>query len=115
VFATNLGANIKVFQTIGGAFFVAAAQSAFVNTLLNTLPSVAPDVDPAVVIVTGATEIRDAFSDDQVPGILVAYMAGIKLAFAIAIGGAGFSFLLSLLSKWKRLNREASKQPGEGA
>lgn len=41
----------------GGTFFVSAAQSAFVNKMLNTLPSTAPGVDPTTVIATGATGV----------------------------------------------------------
>jgi hypothetical protein len=43
------------------------------------------------------------------PGILVAYMAGIKAAFAVAIGALGMSFVISLFSKWNRLNAHANK------
>jgi len=61
-------------------------------------------VDPEVLIATGAAELRQVFSPDQMPGILMAYMAGIKAAFAVAIGMAGFSFLLSLLCPWKKVH-----------
>ncbi|KAH8881957.1 MFS general substrate transporter [Thozetella sp. PMI_491] len=108
-------AIIMFFQTIGGAFLLSAAQSAFVNKMVGMLPSVAPNVDPMAVIATGATELRHAFSADQVPGILIAYMAGIKVAFAIAIGSVGAAFILSLFSKWQRLNPEALKAAGGAA
>ena len=92
-----------VFQTTGGAVLVGAAQSGFVNQLLSRLPSTAPKVNPAEVVAAGATELRDVFPANQLDGILVAYMAGIKVTFAITIAAAGISFLLSLLSKWKRI------------
>ncbi|KAA8642751.1 hypothetical protein EYZ11_007944 [Aspergillus tanneri] len=108
----SVTAIILFYQTLGGAFFVSAAQSAFVNTMIAKLPNTAPGVDAATVVATGATELRTIFAASQVPGILVAYMAGIKVAFAIAIGGAGIAFVASLFSNWRRLGSEALKNAG---
>jgi len=101
--------NTAVFQTIGGAFMVSAAQSSFINTLLANLPA---GVDPLAIVGTGATAIRHVFPADQIPGILVAYMAGIKTTFAIAVAGVGMSFVVSLFSSWRRLNQEAVANAG---
>lgn len=67
------------------------------------------------MVATGATQIRAVFTADQVPGILVAYMAGIKVALAISIGATGVAFLVSLFSSWKTLNMEAHKGAGGAA
>lgn len=100
-------AIILFFQTIGGAFTVSAAQSAFVNVLVKTLPHTAPMVDPVAVVATGATELRTVFSADQVPGILEAYMKGLKITFAIALATTGVTLVIALFSRWKRLNTAA--------
>ncbi|KAK2735768.1 efflux pump antibiotic resistance [Colletotrichum kahawae] len=97
-------AILLFFQTVGGAFFVAGAQSGFLVTVLKKVAVYAPGVDPNVVALTGATEIRNAFPADAVPGIIHAYMDGLKVTFAIAIAGAGVSFLISLGSRWGKLN-----------
>jgi hypothetical protein len=76
------------------------------------LATSAPDVDPRVLLGTGATQIRAVFTAEQIPGILVAYMEGIKTALAIATAAVGFSFVISLFSKWRRLNPEALKNAG---
>jgi hypothetical protein len=83
---------------------VSAAQSAFVNKMINVLPATAPGVDPAAVIATGATQIHSAFAADQLPGIVLAYMAGIKVAFALSIGATGVAFLAGLFCSWNRLH-----------
>lgn len=98
---------LVVFQTVGGAFLVSAAQSAFVNVVIKTLPFSAPTVNPALLIGTGATEIRSRFTPEQLPGILVAYMHGLKIAFAIAVAATGLGLVLGAFSKWKRLNTAA--------
>jgi hypothetical protein len=83
--------------------------------MVNTLPTSAPGVNPATVLDTGATQIRTAFPADQIPGILVAYMAGIRVSFAIALAFVGVSTLVVLFSPWKRLNRDAVKEAAGAA
>jgi hypothetical protein len=101
-----------VFETVGGAFLVAAAQSGFVNQLLRKLGTTAASVNPALVVATGATDLHRVFAEEELNGVLVAYMAGIKVAFAITIGAVGLSVPISLLSRWERINQ---KTPGAGA
>ncbi|KAK4451967.1 major facilitator superfamily-domain-containing protein [Podospora aff. communis PSN243] len=106
---SSVTAIILFFQTVGGAILVSAAQSSFINTLLNNLPE---GVDRLTIIGTGATAIRHVFPAEQIPGILVAYMEGLKTTFAIAVAGVGLAFVLSLFSSWQRLNREAVSTAG---
>ncbi|KAJ8122117.1 hypothetical protein O1611_g9926 [Lasiodiplodia mahajangana] len=101
--------SLTVFLNVGGGLLINGAQSAFVNRLIATLPTSAPGVDPSLVVATGALEIRNAFPADVVLGILVAYMAGIKVVLAIGLAACGVSFLVSLLGGWKRLSAEARK------
>ena len=55
---------------------VSAAQAALANVLVKVPSHSAPDVNPAMVVLTGATDLRKAFTADQVAGILVASCAG---------------------------------------
>ena len=101
----EITANLLFCQTIGGAFMVAAAQSAFVNVLLKTLPHTAPTVNPAVVVLTGATDLRKTFPPEVLEGVLEAYMRGLKVSFAIGIASTGMAFIIiTLFGKWNRLN-----------
>lgn len=86
-----------------------AAQAAFVNQMIQTLATTAPAIDPAEVVSTGATLIRTVFPAEQVSGIVSAYMAGIKVALGISMGGAGLGLVFSLCSSWRRLSSEAVK------
>jgi len=101
-----------VFQCVGPTVFVTSAQAAFINKLTQTVRTTVPDVDPLKVVHTGATAIRAVFREDQVPGIVEAYMVGIKVAFAIAVAGAGTGLLIGLCNirgeQW-RLNAEKAK------
>ncbi|KAK1989231.1 major facilitator superfamily transporter [Colletotrichum cereale] len=97
-------AVLLFFQTVGGAFYVAAAQSGFLITVLKKVVENVPSVDPSLVAITGATQIRSAFPAEAVPGVIQAYMDGLKVAFALAVAGAGVAFLVSLGSRWSKLN-----------
>jgi MFS transporter, DHA2 family, glioxin efflux transporter len=74
-----------------------------VNQLVAKLPQTAPTIDPALVIATGATELRHVFTAEELPGIMLAYMHGIRAIFAVGIGLAGAAFLCTALIPWNRL------------
>jgi MFS transporter, DHA2 family, glioxin efflux transporter len=103
---------VPVFQMNGGSFFLAAAQSAFVNTMMRELADTAPNVNPGRVVATGATDLRRVFSVEELDGILVAYMKGLKVAFALAIAGTMLAFLVGLASTWDKINAEGGSSPG---
>ncbi|KAL8948042.1 MAG: hypothetical protein Q9222_005734 [Ikaeria aurantiellina] len=107
---SSASALVLFFQTIGGSFFVAAAQAAFENRMIGALATNAPGVDPGKVVATGATELRDAFSPEVLPGIIASYLSGIHLAFALTIGLIGFSLLAAMLAPWRKI--DATKASG---
>jgi hypothetical protein len=87
--------RLIVFQTLGGAFSTSAGQAAFVNRLVVALPGKAPLVRPALVLLTGASELREVVPPNSLPGVLEAYMIGLRAAFAVAIAFSGVAFLCS--------------------
>ncbi|GAM35599.1 hypothetical protein TCE0_017r04052 [Talaromyces pinophilus] len=97
-------AIILFFQTLGGAFGISAGQAAFVNRIIASAPIMAPRVNPTALLATGVTELRLVFPGDQITGVLLAYMEGIRAAFAVGIAMAGMAFLISLFGKWNRIH-----------
>jgi predicted MFS family arabinose efflux permease len=100
-------AILMCFQTIGGAFMQAGAQAAFANRLLDELPNTAPDVAPGAVVAAGATELKSFGS--SLAGVRIAYMRGLKVAFAFACASMGVAFILALFSRRKKITGEAAK------
>ncbi|KAF4635601.1 hypothetical protein G7Y89_g2492 [Cudoniella acicularis] len=100
---------ISIMRGSGGSL------SGFVNKLLQRVATYVPGVDPILLIATGATDLRKVFTADEVPGILLAYMDGIKVAFAIATGSAVLSFVISTFMPWKRLDTKKIKEAGGAA
>lgn len=96
-----------VFQTLGGAIFVSAAQTAFENTLIHSLLTLARPINPASVIATGATGLRAAFGADQLPDVLTSYMRGLNVAFALAIPLAGLTCFIALFSEWRNIKNKS--------
>lgn len=96
-------AMILFMQTIGGALFITAGQASLSNILLSHIPNYAPSVNPHLLLATGATELRNVFSADQMDGISHAYMDGLQVAFAIAIAVTGLATLTSLAFRWQNL------------
>ncbi|KAJ4182002.1 hypothetical protein NW755_010690 [Fusarium falciforme] len=101
-----------MFQCLGGTMFNSAAQAAFVNSMIRTLPGDVSGIDVQTVVQTGATEIRNVFSSSEVIGIISSYMTGLKLTFAIAVAGAGLGVVTSVCNDHKRLGKEAVKDMG---
>lgn len=101
-----------VFQTIGGSWSIAAAQSGFVNRIISTIARTAPEINPLTVIATGATELRKAFTPEQVPAVVGAYMAGLKVAFIVLIAVSAGSVAASALASPEKLDPEGLKELG---
>ena len=71
--------------------------------MIKALATHAPSVNPAMVLLTGASDIHSAFPEEVLPGVLRSYMIGLKAAFAVAVGFAGIAVLCSLLVPWRKL------------
>ncbi|KAL1892981.1 hypothetical protein Sste5346_006661 [Sporothrix stenoceras] len=105
-------AIVLCFQTVGGAFYDSAAQSAFVNTIIRKLAIYAPDLNPAVVINTGNTQLRTVFSGAELSGVLASYSRGIQIAFSLSIVGAGTATLIGMASSWRRIGHNPDAMGG---
>ena len=88
---------------MGGALFVSAGQVLYTNRLLARVPALVPGVSPALVLATGATELRKVFSAEEVPGVVRAYMDGLKLTFVLAVALAGVTLPVALFAKWRNI------------
>ncbi|OBT51784.1 hypothetical protein VE04_07384, partial [Pseudogymnoascus sp. 24MN13] len=96
-------AMVLFTQTIGGAFFVSAGQTAFTNILLKRVQIYVPGIDPQRILAVGAGQIREAFEADVVEGVIRAYLDGLRGAFAIAVACAAIATLVGAGGKWVKL------------
>ncbi|KEF63583.1 uncharacterized protein A1O9_01561 [Exophiala aquamarina CBS 119918] len=109
---SSVSAIILFFQTVGGAVFISAAQAGFVNKTLKALAVKAPDINPGLVVATGATDLRKVFTEEQIPRILSAYMEGLKVPFAMCIAFAGVSFVIAFAPRWESIKGKVKLDGG---
>ncbi|KAG9792244.1 MFS-type transporter grgE [Exophiala dermatitidis] len=109
---SSVSAMILFWQTIGGAIFISAAQAGFTNKMVKELPIRAPGVNPALVLATGATDLRRVFPGDQIHGILSAYMEGLRVPVAICIACACVTFLLAFTPRWESIKGKVKLDAG---
>ncbi len=104
---TTTTALLMFFQTLGGAFFVSAAQTGFTNQLIKSLGKYAPDISPLAVLQTGVTNIQATFGPDHLVAIQAAYADGLHVVFILVIALAGCSVLISLATPWTSVKGKA--------
>ncbi len=97
-----------VFQTIGGALFVSAAESIFANRVLQSVSTNAPGVDAGLVLHTGVGEIRTVFSSADLSSILSSYMIGLKAAWALGLALAACTVVASFGPRRDRIKKKVT-------
>ncbi|MCJ1316008.1 hypothetical protein MMC15_001328 [Xylographa vitiligo] len=98
----STGVTILNFVSqMGGSIFVSICQTILSSTLQSQLASTLPNFDTAEIATSGATEIRNMVSTQQLPILLEAYNAGINNVFYCALGLSCLSFVASFFVEWK--------------
>ena len=96
---------MQFFQTLGGALFVSVAQAAFSDGIISGLKEHAPTLNPDLFINSGATSLRSILretgQEDQLEGVLKAYVRGLSNTFWIAVACAICAFISACTLQWK--------------
>jgi len=97
-----IGTSVVMFcQTLGGALFISVAQNIFTNRLLSGLAQVVPDLNPGIVLATGATSLKDAIDPKFLGGVLFVYNRALTNTFYISVAMASLSIIGALGMEWK--------------
>ena len=94
---SSVSSIILFFQTVTGALFISIAQSLFTNKLLQEVAANVPGVSPELVVITGATELKDVFKDHLL-GVRRSYMAGLKDAYILAIALGSVACIIAVIT-----------------
>jgi len=107
-------ACIIFFQTLGGALFIAVAQTIFQNGVVRAAKELVPDIDPSIILAAGATQLRDVLTkigkQDELPEVLKVYMVGLRDAFRLSVALACAAVLAAVFVEWKSIKSEKSKR-----
>ncbi|OAL20504.1 hypothetical protein AYO22_08805 [Fonsecaea multimorphosa] len=98
--------QIFFWQYLGGAVFLAVAETIFTNSLRSSLRTYAPGVNPDTIIDVGAAAVRSSVSSGQLPGVLRAYNHAIVSTFYLAVGASSAAFLTSFGMGFQRLPKK---------
>ena len=113
-------ACVQFFQALGSAVSIAVAQTLFQNGIIDgvskepTLRSLG--VDPLIFINAGASEVqgilKEMGAEDAIPGVLEAYMTGIRDTFYISVAAGIMAFFAALGLRWKSIkNKKDENSP----
>ncbi|KAH7342758.1 major facilitator superfamily domain-containing protein [Rhexocercosporidium sp. MPI-PUGE-AT-0058] len=98
-------ACVSFFQTLGGALFIAVAQTLFQNGLLTGIQKYAPQLPAQRFLRSGATQIREILKElgqeDALDEVLRAYVDGLRGTFWITASCAIAAFFCCLGLQWK--------------
>jgi len=96
-------------QGIGGTISVALAQNVLDNQLISGLKGL-KNISPHDVATTGATELRKAFSPEQLPEVLRVYNHSLVIVFYIALGFSCAAIFGGLGMEWKSVKKDKAKK-----
>jgi len=95
------GTAIIIFsQTLGGALSISIAQNVFNNQLIKNLLAEVPDLDPSIVLVTGATSLKSVLSAENLDAVLRAYNLSLTQTYYIAVAFMSLSIFGALGLEW---------------
>lgn len=111
-------ACVSFFQTLGGALFIAVAQTLFQDGLLTGV-SKNPALPAQLFIKSGATELRSILKslgqEDQLDLVRQAYVDGLTDAYWITAACAIAGFFISCGLKWRNIKKGHGQEKKEMA
>jgi EmrB/QacA subfamily drug resistance transporter len=97
-----IGVSVIFFlQLLGGALFISVAQNIFTNKLISNLVAVLPDLNPAIIVNTGATELAKVVPPQAIGVVLIAYNDALDHAYQIVVILSCLSIFGAVFMEWK--------------
>ncbi|KAK1687455.1 efflux pump [Colletotrichum godetiae] len=98
----SMGISFVTFsQFMGSAVALAIGNAIFTGALKQDLPQFAPNVDASTLLEAGATGFRKVVAENELPGVLMAYVSSIDKEFYLSLGLAIASFCFAWGMGWK--------------
>ncbi len=103
-------ACVQFFQSLGGAIFIAVAQTVFQNGLIEGIARDAPQIDPKIFINSGANQVRQILASmgqtQATDAVLGAYLQGLRNSYFITVACAGAAFIVALGLDWVSIKKK---------
>lgn len=109
----SIGTSLVVFaRSLGGAMFVSVGQNIFSNSIVSGVFARVPELDPLIVLQTGATELQQTVkqsglreADKVLAVILEIYNDAIVQTFVLALALACVSIVGAAGVEWRTVRR----------
>ncbi|KAK1776247.1 major facilitator superfamily domain-containing protein [Copromyces sp. CBS 386.78] len=112
-------ACVQFHQSIGGAIFIAVAQSVFQNGLTAGVKRNAPGIPPEIFINSGASQVRPILTqmgrEDLIEPVLQAYLDGLRHSYYITVACACCAFVVACGLDWKKIQKKRGGKKEEAA
>jgi hypothetical protein len=112
-------AMVSFFQSLGGALFIAVAQSLFQHGLTDNIRRGAPELDPQIFLRSGATQIRTILAglgaEDRLEVVLQGYVDGLTHTFWISTACAIAALFVCFGLEWKNIKKGDGQGTGKKA
>ncbi|KAJ5430822.1 Major facilitator superfamily domain general substrate transporter [Penicillium cf. griseofulvum] len=103
-----IGVSLMFFaQSLGGAVFIAVAQSLFHNYLGANLSHI-QGIDVAKILGTGATGLSNAVPATKLAEVLVLYNDGLRQSFIVAVAVSCLMIVPTLTMEWRSIKGKSS-------
>ena len=97
-----IGVSLCFFaQMLGGAIFVSVGQNVFQSALVDGLTSTVRDLRPAMIVNTGATDLRNILPPEDLPIVLNVYNHALRQVFLVAVGMGCVGAIGAWTLEWK--------------
>ncbi|KAJ5971247.1 uncharacterized protein N7479_001165 [Penicillium vulpinum] len=108
-----IGVSLMFFsQSLGGAVFIAVAQSLFQNYLSAELPYI-QGIDPAKVLAAGATGLVHTVPADKLTEVLIVYNDGLRRSFIVGVAVSCLMIIPALTMEWKTIKKDKVSVPAD--
>lgn len=109
-----IGVSICMFvQLFGGSLFVSVGQNVFSNHLVsNIVAAHIPGLDPAIIVKTGATELRNLVAKQYLPVLLEAYNSAVVKSFQVGLIMSCMATLGMLGMQWRSVKGKHIEMAG---
>ena len=96
-------AILSFTQTLGGSLFISVGQTVFSNKLAQELAASVPELDPSIVLDSGASNLAGHVPKQYLAAVVQAYSDGLARTFIVGAALAALSVVGSACVKWKSL------------
>ncbi|KAJ5113149.1 hypothetical protein N7456_001683 [Penicillium angulare] len=103
-----------LFQSLGGAIWVAVSQNLYTNYLTSELPAIS-GIDSGSILSAGATGLASLVPADKLHAVLVVYNAALHRAFILPVALSCAMILPALGMEWRNVKKESEKREKEKA